>query len=46
VLRAHEWNVLARGALARPPRGDDGAEKPDHEPDVEGWLERFERRER
>lgn len=48
VLRAHEWNALARGALARPPRGrdDDGAEKPDHEPDVEGWLERFERRER
>jgi predicted RNA-binding protein with PIN domain len=47
VLRAHEWNALARGAAAaRRRRTDDGDEKPDHEPDVEGWLERFERRDR
>jgi predicted RNA-binding protein with PIN domain len=47
VLRAHEWNALARAvAVARPRRPDEGAEKPDHEPDVEGWLELFERRKR
>jgi len=45
VLRAHEWNALARGAgpdtrKGRPaPRG----EKPDRETDVEGWLKRFTR---
>lgn len=38
VLRAHEWNALER-KLAR--QKDAAAEKPDHEDDVEGWLERF-----
>lgn len=45
VLRAHEWNALAKGPghhPRRPPREE--SEKPDHEPDVEGWLERFSRR--
>jgi predicted RNA-binding protein with PIN domain len=47
VLRAHEWNALARAAaVARPRRSDEGAEKPEHEPDIEGWLERFGKRER
>jgi predicted RNA-binding protein with PIN domain len=41
VLRAHEWNALARGAGPRTPRGAATGEKPDHEPDVEGWLKRF-----
>jgi predicted RNA-binding protein with PIN domain len=45
VLRSHEWNSLARGSARRPERSRDGrSEKPDHEPDVEGWLERFSRR--
>ncbi len=45
VLRAHEWNALARGAAVAParrgraPRG----EKPERETDVEGWLKRFTR---
>ena len=38
VLRAHEWNALDRKAT---PAAADGAEKPDHEADVEGWLKRF-----
>jgi predicted RNA-binding protein with PIN domain len=41
VLRAHEWNALAREA-AKPSRKDPGrSEKPDREDDVEGWLARF-----
>jgi predicted RNA-binding protein with PIN domain len=40
VLRAHEWNALAREKASRPPlRGD--SEKPDRETDVDGWLRRF-----
>ena len=45
VLRAHDWNALARGTKpqarkGRPaPRGD----KPERETDVEGWLKRFSR---
>jgi predicted RNA-binding protein with PIN domain len=39
VLRAHEWNELAR--QARLPRGEDSGEKPEREDDVEGWLRRF-----
>lgn len=46
VLRAHEWNALARGAAATPrgrrARATPG-EKPEHETDVEGWLRRFSR---
>ena len=38
VLRAHEWNALDRKAA---PAAAEGAEKPDHEPDVEGWLKKF-----
>jgi predicted RNA-binding protein with PIN domain len=42
VLRAHEWNALAR---TRTPftHGRDGsvADKPELERDVEGWLRRF-----
>ncbi len=46
VLRAHEWNALARGATAaahrrRVPAAP--AEKPERETDVEGWLRRFSR---
>jgi len=40
VLRAHEWNLLARrleDAREKAP----GAEKPDREDDVAGWLRRF-----
>ena len=43
VLRAHEWNALARpaGPGASPARADATREKPDRETDVEGWLKRF-----
>jgi predicted RNA-binding protein with PIN domain len=40
VLRAHEWNAEAR----KQPRGrTEGADKPEREDDVEGWLRRFAR---
>jgi len=41
VLRAHEWNALARGAKPRSPTVNPRGEKPDRETDVEGWLRRF-----
>jgi predicted RNA-binding protein with PIN domain len=41
VLRAHEWNALERQGAAGAAR--EGAEKPEREDDVEGWLRRFER---
>jgi predicted RNA-binding protein with PIN domain len=41
ALRAHEWNALERGALPRTRRGSAKGEKPEHEPDIEGWLKRF-----
>jgi len=41
VLRAHEWNALARGATPDPRRGAPKGDKPEHEPDIEGWLKRF-----
>jgi predicted RNA-binding protein with PIN domain len=37
ILRAHEWNVLARQAAPGPAP----AEKPERETDVEGWLKTF-----
>ncbi len=51
VLRAHEWNALARGEVPAA-RGRTSSrkgqpsdrEKPDRETDIEGWLERFSRR--
>jgi predicted RNA-binding protein with PIN domain len=43
VLRAREWNALARDAEARTPRGAARGEKPERETDVEGWLKRFSR---
>jgi predicted RNA-binding protein with PIN domain len=48
VLRAHEWNALERQPIRAPgaSRGAHAAasrEKPEHEPDVAGWLARFER---
>jgi predicted RNA-binding protein with PIN domain len=46
VLRAHEWNALARGATPRKPKGraaHGSSEKPERETDVEGWLKRFTR---
>jgi predicted RNA-binding protein with PIN domain len=47
ILRAHEWNTLARGAAAQAPRRVQGhgaaSEKPERETDVEGWLKRFSR---
>ena len=39
VLRAHEWNALERRVLTRAP--EDGAEKPEREDDIPGWLEKF-----
>jgi predicted RNA-binding protein with PIN domain len=38
VLRAHEWNALER---SKRPLLVPGAEKPDREDDVEGWLRTF-----
>jgi predicted RNA-binding protein with PIN domain len=43
VLRAHEWNALAREARPRAARGQARGEKPERETDVEGWLKRFSR---
>jgi predicted RNA-binding protein with PIN domain len=43
VLRAHEWNALAREAKPRAPNGEPRGEKPEREKDVEGWLKRFSR---
>jgi predicted RNA-binding protein with PIN domain len=45
ALRAREWSELARGTTRHPRRAPrEGSEKPEHETDVEGWLERFSRR--
>jgi predicted RNA-binding protein with PIN domain len=47
VLRAHEWNALARGAapagrtVARRRKAATSADKPERETDIEGWLKRF-----
>jgi predicted RNA-binding protein with PIN domain len=41
VLRAHEWNAEEYRARSLG-RGEQG-EKPAHENDVEGWIERFKR---
>lgn len=46
VLRAHEWNALARGAApparaARRRAGTTSSDKPERETDIEGWLKRF-----
>ena len=38
ILRAHEWNALERRVS---PAAAEAGEKPDREPDVEGWLKRF-----
>ena len=45
VLRAHEWNALAREAKPRAPKGGPPSpgEKPERETDVDGWLKRFSR---
>jgi predicted RNA-binding protein with PIN domain len=44
VLRAHEWNALAREAPRAPGRRPSASgEKPEREDDVEGWLKRFSR---
>lgn len=43
VLRAHQWNALARGAKPRTRRAAAKGEKPERETDVEGWLKRFSR---
>ena len=43
VLRAHDWNALARGAKPRASRAAAKSEKPERETDVEGWLKRFSR---
>jgi predicted RNA-binding protein with PIN domain len=40
VLRAHEWNAIERRQLSAQTEVP-GAEKPEREADVEGWLERF-----
>jgi predicted RNA-binding protein with PIN domain len=50
VLRAHEWNALARGPAVGGPAArrraagrasSSSREKPERETDVEGWLKRF-----
>jgi len=42
VLRAHEWNALAREGAPQAAKGRPGrGEKPEQETDVEGWLKRF-----
>lgn len=48
VLRAHEWNALARGPSAGAPAvrrragpRSTSSDKPEREGDVEGWLKRF-----
>ena len=38
ILRAHEWNALERRVS---PAAAEAGEKPDREPDVDGWLKRF-----
>jgi predicted RNA-binding protein with PIN domain len=45
VLRAHEWNALARHVKpqARKGRPVPSGDKPERETDVEGWLKRFSR---
>ena len=45
VLRAHEWNALAREVPSRKPKGRaaETSEKPERETDVESWLKRFTR---
>ena len=44
AMSAREWNELGRQAGARrKPGQSQPKEKPDHEPDVEGWLKRFSR---
>jgi hypothetical protein len=43
VLRAHEWNAVAREARPRARAPDAKGEKPERETDVEGWLKRFSR---
>lgn len=39
ILRAHEWNALARASVRR--AGGEEGEKPEREHDVEGWLKTF-----
>ena len=41
VLRVHEWNTLDRDLAATKNAQPDGAEKPEKEQDIEGWLKRF-----
>ena len=40
VLRAHEWNALER-RIDQARESKPGAEKPEREDDVEGWLRKF-----
>ena len=40
VLRAHEWNALER-RIDQARESTPGAEKPEREEDVEGWLRKF-----
>lgn len=40
TLRAHEWNALERQLLAQREKTA-GAEKPEREDDLEGWLKKF-----
>lgn len=47
AMRSQEWTALSRKPGASPrarARRSESREKPDHEPDIEGWLERFNRR--
>ena len=47
AMRSREWTALLRkpgGSPKARARRSESREKPDHEPDIEGWLERFSRR--
>jgi predicted RNA-binding protein with PIN domain len=41
VMRVHEWNSLERHAASGHRGASSVSDKPDREPDVEGWLKKF-----
>ncbi len=45
AMRVQQWIALERRASPRPgPQSEEGAEKPERETDIQGWLELFEGR--
>jgi hypothetical protein len=41
VLRAHEWNALARKIAETREDRSGTSDKPEREDDVDGWLRKF-----